>query len=135
MLNRLLNSATAWYVQRSFRSYHHYPADKTAVVFIDVQNALIAAAPALTESLGSLARLARTQGFLVIHAKMAASSDTRHPTPALIEIERLLSGEADSSDIAAAIGPVYADVVLPERSTLSIFGSSEVDELIDSHGL
>ena len=135
MLNRLLNAATAWYVQRGLRAYHHYPADKTGVVFIDVQDAFIAPEPTLAASLAGLARLARSRRFLVVHAPMTVFSGASFPTPAHREIERLLSSRPDGPDIASAVGLSPSDVVLPRRSTLSIFGLPEVDALIESRGL
>jgi nicotinamidase-related amidase len=135
MLNRLLNAATGWYVQRGLRAYHHYPADKTAVVFIDVQRAFVTPESALAESLTGLAQLARSRGFLVVHAPMTVFSGVPFPTPAHREIERLLSNRPDAPDIASAVGLLPSDVVLPKRSTLSIFGLPEVDALIKSHGL
>jgi nicotinamidase-related amidase len=135
MFNRLLNGAINWYVQRGLRAYHRYPADKTAVVFIDVQRAFIAAEPALAASLAGLAQLARSRGFLIIHAPTAAHSHIPFPTPAHREIERALSSRTDASEIASTVGPASADVVLPGRQTLSIFGLAEVDALIKARGL
>lgn len=135
MLNRLLNAATGWYVQRGLRGYHHYPADKTAVIFIDVQQAFITPEPALAESLAGLALLARSRGFLVIHAPMAVFSQALFPTPAHREIERALSSQPHSPHIASAVGPSPSDIVLPSRTTLSIFGHPEVDALIESRGV
>ncbi len=135
MLNRLLNAATGWYVQRGLRAYHHYPADKTAVVFIDVQDAFIAPEPTLAASLAGLARLARSRRFLVVHAPMTVLSGASFPTPAHREIERSLSSQPEAPNIASAVGLSPSDVVLPRRSTLSIFGLPEVDALIESRGL
>ena len=135
MLNRLLNAATAWYLRRGLRAYHQYPADKTAVIFIDVQQAFITPEPDLAESLASLALLARSRGFLVIHASMEVYSQASFPTPAHREIERALSSWPDSAHIASAVDPSPSDIVLPSRTTLSIFGRPEVDALIEAHGL
>jgi nicotinamidase-related amidase len=135
MLNRLLNAATGWYVQRGLRAYHHYPADKTAIVFIDVQDAFIAPESTLAASLAGLARLARSRRFLVVHAPMTVLSGASYPTPAHREIERSLSSQPEAPNIASAVGLSPSDVVLPRRSTLSIFGLPEVDALIESRGL
>lgn len=135
MLNRLLNSALAWYAERALRAYHQYPADKTAVVFVDAQRAFVKPGTAFAKSLTGLARLARARGFLVVHAPKAASSGAALPTPAHHEIERALSARADAADIAPAADLSPSDVVLPKRSTLSIFGLPEVDALIKSHGV
>ncbi|MCP1174930.1 isochorismatase family protein [Ralstonia chuxiongensis] len=135
MLNRLLNAALSWYAQRGLRAYHHYPADKTAVVFVDAQRAFVKPGTVLAESLTGLARLARTRGFLVVHAPMATLSGVSFPTLAHREIERALSVGPDAPDIAPAAELSSSDVLLPKRSTLSIFGLPEVDALIKSRGL
>jgi nicotinamidase-related amidase len=135
MLNRLLNAALAWYARRGLRAYHRYPADKTAVVFVDAQRAFVQPGTALAESLTLLVRLARARGFLVVHAPMAVVSGATFPTLAHREIERALSARADAPDIAPAAEPSSSDVTLPRRSTLSIFGHPEVDALIKSRGL
>lgn len=135
MLNRLLNAVTAWYVQRGLRAYHRYPADKTAVVFVDAQRAFVKPGTALAVSLTSLTRLARARGFLVVHAPMATISGAAFPTLAHREIERALSARADASEITPAAELSSSDVMLPRRATLSIFGLPEVDALIKSRGL
>lgn len=135
MLNRLLNAATTWYVQRGMRANHHYPADKTAVVFVDAQRAFVQPGTTLAKSLTSLVRLARTRGFLVMHAPMGTLSSVSFPTLAHREIERALSAQADAPEIALAAELSSSDVMLPKRSTLSIFGLPEVDALIKSRGL
>ncbi|GEP00730.1 cysteine hydrolase [Methylobacterium haplocladii] len=135
MLNSLLNAATGWYVRRGLRAYHHYPADKTAVVLIDVQRAFVGSGQPLSGSLAELARLARSRGFLVIHAPIAADAGAPLQTPAHRQIERALSRQADASDIAPAVGPSPSDVVFPARKTLSVFGLPETDALIEARGL
>lgn len=135
MLNRLLNAATGWYVRRGLRPYHRYPADRTAVLFIDVQRAFVGPEQPLSRSLADLARLARDSGFLVVHAPMAVSADTPFRTPAHRQIEEAFSRSPDAIDIAPAVGPSPGDVVLPERRTLSIFGSPDVDALIAARGV
>lgn len=135
MLNSLLNGALAWYTRRGLRAYHRYPADKTAVVFVDAQRAFIKPGTALAESLTGLARLARVRGFLVVHAPIATLSGASFPTLAHREIERALSTRADAPEIAQAAELSSSDIVLPRRSTLSIFGLPEVDALIKSRGL
>lgn len=135
MLNRLLNAAINWYVRRGLRAYHHYPADKTAVVFVDAQQAFVAAEPGLAASLAGLAQLARYRGFLIVHATTAARFDIPFPTPAHRAIEQALSSGPDASDIAAIVAPTSADIVLPVRQTLSIFGLAEVDALIAARGI
>ena len=135
MLNRLLNAATGWYVRRGLRGYHHYPADKTAVIFIDVQRAFLGAEQPLSQSLASLAQLARSRGFLVIHAPVTANTGALYQTPAHRRIEHALSKHPNASDIAPAVKPVPSDIVLPERKTLSIFELPAVDALIEKRGL
>jgi nicotinamidase-related amidase len=135
MLNSLLNATINWFVRRGLRPYHHYPADKTAVIFIDVQRAFLSAKPALAASLADLAKLARSRRFLIIHAPTIAHPDIRFPTPAHRVIERALSSGPDAAEIASSVGPVSADVVLPGRKTLSIFGLAELDALIEARGL
>lgn len=133
MLNRLLNTATDWYVRRSLRGYHHYPAGKTAVVFVDVQRAFVNPGMPLFGSLAELAQLARSRGFLVIHATITLDADAPFLTPAHHQIEQALLTDATAPDIA--IEPSPGDAVLPARKTLSIFGSPEIDALIQAHGL
>lgn len=135
MLNRFINAATGWYVRRGVRGYHRYPADKTAVVFIDVQQAFLGQEQPLARSLADLARLARSRGFLVIHAPIAVNADARFQTPARRQIDQALAGHPDASDIASAVGPSSRDIVLPGRTTMSIFGLPEVDALIEARGL
>lgn len=135
MLNRFLNAAINWYVRRGLRAYHRYPADRTAVVFVDVQRGLMPAEPGLAASLGALAQLARSRGFLVIHAPIATDPQMPFLTPAHREIERGLSGGADAAAIASGVGPSPSDVVLPDRRTLSIFGRPDLDALIAARGL
>lgn len=135
MLNRLLNAASAWYLKRGLRPYHHYPADKTAVVFIDVQRGLVAPGSTLAKSLADLAQMAKSRGFLAIHAPIAVVTEVPYPTPAHREIERTLSSRPDAAEFAAAVTPSLADIVLPHRQSLSIFGLAEVDALIASRGL
>ena len=130
MLNRLLNASTGWLVRRGLRSYNHYPADKTAVIFIDVQRAFVGAGQPLADSLAALARLARSRGFLVVHAPIGASAGVTLQTPAHREIDHLLSRHFNAPDIADAVAPVLGDVVLPTRTTLSVFGLPEIDALI-----
>src|SRR5438034_5777933 len=100
MLNRLLNAALAWYARRGLRAYHRYPADKTAVVFVDAQRAFVKPGTALAKSLSGLARLARARGFLVVHAPIATLSGVPFPALAHREIERALSARSDAPDIA-----------------------------------
>lgn len=135
MLNSFLNTAINWTLRRGLRAYHRYPADKTAVVFIDVQNAFLSPDFTPAASFAHLAQLARSRGFLVVHAPIAVNTDRTFSTPAHRDIERALSERLDGPDIASVVGPSSADVVLPARKTLSIFGLPEVDALIASRGL
>jgi nicotinamidase-related amidase len=135
MLNYLLNSFFAWRVKRAMRSYHAYPADKTAVVFLNVQNAFMKDKPNLVQRLASLAEFAREKKFHVIHAPMSATSEFAFPTPAHVEIERLLTRDLDGPTVVPAVGPQPSDVTLPARSTLSVFGQPKLDELIKTSGL
>ncbi|EIY5101915.1 cysteine hydrolase [Klebsiella variicola] len=135
MLNSLLNAATAWYVRRGLRAYHHYPAEKTAVIFIDVQRAFVNPDTNIASSLARLAELARTRGFTVIHAPISDVLSTPFPTPAHSQIVRALASETDSSAIASTVGPSSSDVILPNRKTLSIFALPEIDAIIGSRGI
>lgn len=135
MLNRFINAATDWYVRRGLRAYHSYPSNKTAVVFVDVQNAFVSSKPDLTVSLAGLARLARSRGFLVVHAPITSHSDRTFTTPAQRDIEQALLSQPHASDIAGIVGPSLDDVVLPTRKTTSIFGLPELDALIASRGI
>ncbi|THB83539.1 isochorismatase family protein [Pantoea allii] len=135
MLNRLLNAALNWYVRRKVRAYHHYPADKTAVIFIDVQHAFVVKEHSLSRSLTDLAQLAHSRGFLVIHAPITVNADVPFKTPAHRQIEQALAAHASAGDIASAVEPSEGDIVLPPRRTLSIFGEPEVDALIAVRGL
>jgi nicotinamidase-related amidase len=135
MLNSLLNAATGWYVRRGLRAYHHYPANKTAVILIDAQNAFMASRPTLATSLADLVQLAKSRDFLIIHASITTFSGSLFLTPAHAEIERLLLSQPDAADIASAVKPSLPDIILPSRKTLSIFELSELDALIKSRGL
>ncbi|KMO33548.1 cysteine hydrolase [Methylobacterium aquaticum] len=135
MRNSLLNAATGWYVRRGLRTYHRYPADKTAVFLVDVQRAFVGSGQPLSGSLAELARWARSRGFLVVHAPIAVDAGAAFKTPAHRQIERALSTQADAPELASALGPSPDDVVLPARKTLSVFGLPEVDALIEARGL
>lgn len=135
MLNRLLNAATGWYVRRGLRGYHNYPADKTAVIFIDVQRGFVSAEQPLSRSLTGLGRLARSRGFLVIHSPITANTGALFQTPAHRQIEDALAKHPNASDIAPTVELSPSDIVLPDRRTLSIFGLPEVDALIERHAL
>lgn len=135
MINALLNNVSDWYVRRGLRPYHVYPASKTAVVFVNVQEAFVEPSSVLAGKLASLAELARRKQFLVIHAPMSAALSVAFPTPAHLEISRLLSASRDGSGIAPSVGPHPADIVLPARSTLSAYGTPAMDSLIEARGL
>lgn len=133
MLNHFINTVTGWYVRRGLREYHHYPADKTAVVFIDAQRAFVGSKQSLAASLSALAQLARSRGFLVIHAPIAVDTDAPFRTPAQRQIEQALLRDETAREIA--IEQSHGDVALPARNTLSIFGSTGIDALIEARGL
>ncbi|KAA0116697.1 cysteine hydrolase [Methylobacterium sp. P1-11] len=134
MINRLLNAATGWYVRRGLRAYHHFPADKTAVILVDAQRAFVDSGQPLSGSLAELARWARARKFAVVHAPIAMGAGGPFKTPAHRRIEQALAGQADGPGLAPAVGPSPGDIVLPARKTLSIFGLPETDALIEARG-
>lgn len=133
MLNRLLNAAMGWYVRRSVRVYHRYPANRTAVLLIDAQRAFVDPLPPLASSLTALARLARSKGILVIHAPIIVDADAAFRTPAHLQIEQALLTSATAAELAISASP--GDVVLSARTTLSLFGSPEIDALIAARAI
>lgn len=135
MLNRALNAVNGWLTRRGLRRYNHYPADKTAVIFVDVQRAFVSAGQPLAHSLAGLAQLARSKGFLVVHGSIAPGAGGALKTPAHRQIDDALSRHADAVAIADAVKPMPDEVVLPMRTTLSVFGSPEVDALIAKYGI
>ncbi len=135
MINSLANSIVNWRVARAMKDYHNYPTDKTAVVLVDVQNAFVSDRSDLFERLWSLVEFARGKGIRVIHAPSSAAVERAFPTPAHLEMRRLLQKGDDGEAIVAALGPSESDVTLSPRSTLSVFGLQELDEALEAYGL
>ena len=94
ILNRLVDASTA----RTMKKYMTYPAAQTAIVFINVQQALMVNQQELASNLERLQELARTKKFRIIHAPYGAVSQQHYPSPAQTQLTQLLEATPDGRE-------------------------------------
>ena len=74
MFDRISNRISDASVTRAMKKYRTCPATRTAIIFVNVQQALMANQPSLMANLERLQTLAREKAFRIVHAPYDVSS-------------------------------------------------------------
>ncbi len=127
MLNRLLDRVVNSYASFAMRKYRTYPAQTTAILFVNVQGAFTTQQLGIVPNLKRLLALAREKGFRIVHAPFGGYSQ-RYPSPAQTQLTKLLEAQPTGEAIPLELAPCSGDIVLAARPTLSAFMKTDLHE-------
>ncbi|TWT79662.1 putative hydrolase [Planctomycetes bacterium CA13] len=132
MFNRLLDRAVNKYVSFAMRKYRTYPAARTAVLFVNVQQAFACQLQGIMPGLLQLHTLAREKGVRIVHAPYGGHSQ-HYPSPAQIRLTELLDSTPNGREIPLELAAHSCDIVLRDRPSLSCFMKTDLrDQLQES---
>ena len=117
------------------RKYKQYPANSTAVILVNVQNAFLTEHPKLIVKLESLITLARQHSFQVIYSPYGSNTDNQFPTPAQLQMQQQLIDIKNSSEAPAKLAPLDNDIVIQSRSKLSAFVETNLHSQLKNKGI
>lgn len=127
MFNRLLDRAVNKYVSFAMRKYRTYPAAKTAVLFVNVQQAFTRQLQGIMPGLIKLQNLAREKGVRIVHAPFGGHSQ-RYPPPAQIRLTKLLESTPNGREIPIELAAHSSDILLRARPSLSCFMKTDLHD-------
>jgi nicotinamidase-related amidase len=131
MINKLLDQVVNAYASLQMKKYQTYPSAKTAILFINVQNAFMAGKNDLSRNLLRLLDLAQKNNFLVVYAPFGGSAQV-YPSPAQQKLTQLLelTEHGKNEPVEFVLG--RDNIVLEPRHTLSAFNKTELDSHLRS---
>lgn len=135
MLNRILNSILLMVTKYQMRKYKQYPANSTAVVLVNVQNAFLTKPQQLITTLESLIIFARQQGFQIIYAPYGSNADNPFPTPAQSKMQQQLVGTKNGFEVPEKLIPQDDDIVIQTRNKLSAFVETDLNQQLKDTGV
>ena len=131
LLNRLLNAS----IMRQMKDYHSYPAAKTAVVFVDAQQAFLDGQPEVTDKMAQLQSLARSHKFHLIYAPYGGVLRQNYPSPAQRWMRDVLKSQSKGGNPAKALVPQKDEIILKKRTALSAFYHSKLAAYLQKTGI
>ena len=135
MFNRILNSIMLMVTKFQMRKYMQYPANSTAVVLVNVQNAFLTEHPKLIMKIESLIALARQHSFQVVYSPYRSNIDNQFPTPTQLQMQRQLIDTKNGSVAPAKLAPLDNDIVICSRNRLSAFVETNLHSRLKNKGI
>jgi len=134
LLNKAINSYVAYKTKSDFSDYHRYPKNKTALIFIDVDDVFLADEYNLKRRLKKLLKFSRKMGFGVIYSSFNPSANIKYKTRAHNYILNALSGNVSSPKYPSELVSSGDVINLNPMNGLSAFSNTRLANVLADQG-
>lgn len=131
MLNKLLNTLAGIPIKQGLKKYQIFHKDKTSLILVNCQKGVLDEQQDLRTKLKELIHFARENNWKIIHAPFSYT-ERKFPPPALLLLDKKLKVSSTSHELMYV---EEGDIILPNRSTLSAFAETGLEEILRKNNL
>lgn len=150
MLNQILNYSMKSFATAALKKHQRYPADKTALILVDVQNEYFdsnanaklrintaAKQSGFNTNISKLVATFRENNAMTAFAPYFKNQPLAYPTPVQIELAKDINSTQSNwgDNLPSNIAPQKNDLVLEERMGLSIFSNTSLHKRLQIKGI
>ncbi len=131
MLNKILNTLSSIPINNGLKKYQYFPPNQTALLLINCQKGFLHDQSDFKNKLEKLIAFSRSNKWKIIHAPFRYT-ERRFPSPVQLLMDKKLKASPANNDLLYV---EKEDLILPDRSSLSAFSETNLEEVLRQNGL